>query len=148
MGEKDDIDDAIRQIASKNGVAVGRDDPILVLLTINQLLQEKADAAQQSLLAQHKEELESIAQQWGRDAKEKAERILTAALSSSKEAMALAMNESATAAAGAVRAEIQTMSQKFAGAIENARHVATMNLVAGGLTIASAVIVLWSVLRH
>ena len=143
----DDIDAAIRDIASRHGIAVGRDDPILVLLTINKRLQDDSAQAQQVMLGGYKEELEAIAQRWGHDAKEKAERILTAALAASKEAMAKAMNESALAAAAAVRSEIDSASRKFATAIENAKQVAMMNLIACGFTVAAAALALWAALK-
>lgn len=145
--EDDDIDAAIRDIASRHGIAVGRDDPIMVLLTINKRLQADSAQAQEALLGGYKEELEAISQRWGHDAKEKAERILTAALASSKETMAKTMNESALAAAAAVRSEIDGATRKFAAAIDNARQVATLNLVACAFTAAAAVLALWAVMK-
>lgn len=63
------------------------DDPILILQTMNDRLLEENRKAQQEMLAQFKEEMESISSQWKIDAKDKAEKVLNAALASSKEAM-------------------------------------------------------------
>ena len=81
------MEEIIREIAEKHRIVVSRDDPILVLQTINNRLLQNGHKAQQALLEYHKEELESIAMRWSEDSKEKAERILNASLTASKEAM-------------------------------------------------------------
>ena len=86
MASDDKIEELIREIAVKHGIAVGRDDPILILQTINTRLMQDSQAAQQEILDRFKEELEAIAHRWGDDAKGKAERTLNAALAASKEA--------------------------------------------------------------
>lgn len=85
MSEK--INEAIQDIAGKHGVVLGRDDPVLILQTMNDRLLEENRKAQQEMLTQFKEEMESISSQWKVDAKDKAEKVLNAALASSKEAM-------------------------------------------------------------
>ncbi|HAU1711841.1 TPA: conjugal transfer protein TraM [Legionella pneumophila] len=85
MSEK--INEAIQDIAGKHGVVLGRDDPVLILQTMNDRLLEENLKAQQEMLTQFKEEMESISSQWKVDAKDKAEKVLNAALASSKEAM-------------------------------------------------------------
>lgn len=57
----DRVDDLIGEVARKHGVAIGRDDPILVLQTINERLLQDSSAAQQALLDAYKEELEALA---------------------------------------------------------------------------------------
>ncbi|WP_367607870.1 conjugal transfer protein TraM [Legionella sp. W05-934-2] len=83
----DKINEAIRDIAVKHGVVIGKDDPILILQTMNERLLEENWKAQQEMLARFKEEMENISSQWKDDAKEKAEKVLNAALTSSKETM-------------------------------------------------------------
>ncbi|HAW6257059.1 TPA: conjugal transfer protein TraM [Legionella pneumophila] len=83
----DTINEAIKDIAVKHGVVLGKDDPILILQTMNEKLLEENRKAQQDMLNQFKEEMENISSQWKVDAKEKAEKLLNAALASSKEAM-------------------------------------------------------------
>lgn len=73
---------------------LGKDDPILILQTMNERLLEENHKAQQDILAQFREEMESISSQWKDDAKEKAEKVLNAALTGSKEAMTKLLRES------------------------------------------------------
>ena len=104
----DQIEELIKEIAAKHGIAVSRDDPILVLQTINNRLMQDSAKAQQIQLDQYKEELEDLALRWGKDAKDKAERILNAALTANKETMSREMQEGARTLAEAVRAELDT----------------------------------------
>ena len=111
----DKIEDTIREIAAKHGIAVGRDDPILILHTINDRLMRESSEAQKEILDRFKEELESVAQRWEIDAKKMAERTLNAALTASKDAMSQAMQDGATAS-------VQTVRKELAAATEAMRH--------------------------
>ncbi|HHG8515363.1 TPA: conjugal transfer protein TraM [Legionella pneumophila] len=83
----DKWDATIQEIAIRHGVALSKDDPILILQTMNERLIEESRQAQAVMLTQFREEMEYISSQWKDDTKEKAEKVLNAALSSSKEAM-------------------------------------------------------------
>lgn len=142
----DPIDQLIRDIAAKHGVAVGRDDPILILQTINAHLLEDGQRAQRALLQTHKEELEAIAQRWGSDAKDKAERILTAGLAASKEAMTGIVEVGAAAAMASLRTEVVQAVGTIARTLEQSRDLARVNLVAAALTVVAAAIALFATL--
>jgi ribosomal protein L18 len=144
----DPVDQLIREIAAKHGVAVGRDDPILVLQTINAQLLEDGAKAQRAMLQTHKEELEAIAQRWGSDAKDKAERILSAGLAASKEAMARAMQEGALLSTASMRSEIDQALGSITQAIEQARSLARINMIAAALTLVAAAIALFATLSR
>lgn len=85
MSEK--TDKILQEIAIKHGIVLGKDDPILILQTMNDRLIEETRQAQAEMLAQFREEMESISSRWKDDAKEKAEKILNSALSGSKDMM-------------------------------------------------------------
>lgn len=143
----DDIEELIKEIAAKHGIAVSRDDPILVLQTINRRLIEDSSKAQRIQLDRYKEELEDLAARWGSDARNKAERILNAALVASKEAMDKQMNDGAKALALAVRTEIDALLAGVADRVRDARRVAIFNVVAACITLLAAGVALWVALR-
>jgi hypothetical protein len=143
----DQIEELIREIAAKHGVAVSRDDPILVLQTINNRLMQDSSKAQKIQLDQYKAELEDLAQRWGKDAKDKAERILNAALSASREIMGREMQDGARTLAEAVRAELDTGLAAVLIPIRNDRRMALFNVVAACITLLAAGVSLWVVLR-
>lgn len=68
----------------QHDIAIGRDDPILMLASATQILVEKQTASQQELLREFREEMESFALQFSDEQKMRAERILNAALDAAK----------------------------------------------------------------
>jgi hypothetical protein len=142
-----EVEELIKEIAAKHGIAVSRDDPILVMQTINNRLMQDTTKAQQAQLDHYKEELEALALRWGIDAKSKAERILNAALAASKDAMDQAMQENAKSTAASVRAEVDLILGRTANQLKDAQRIALLNIVASCITLAAAAVSLWVVLR-
>lgn len=136
----DQIEDLIREIAAKHGIAVSRDDPILVLQTINSRLMLDSSAAHKVQLDHFKEELEAISMRWRTDAKDKADRILNAALSASQEAMRASVMQSAEATSERVRAAMNESLFRVEGAASIANRSALLNLVASFITMLAATI--------
>lgn len=143
----DQVEELIKEIAAKHGIAVSRDDPILVLQTINNRLMQDSSKAQQVQLDQYKEELEALALRWGTDAKEKAERILNASLAASKDAMGQIMQEWAKTTAASVRGEIDAALARVAAPIRDAHRIGMLNVVASCITLVAAAVALWATLR-
>lgn len=99
----DAFDSAIQEIAIKHGVVLSKDDPILILQTMNQRLIEDTKQAQAAMLAQFREEMERISSRWKDDAKEKAEKVLNVALATSKEAVVRLLHDSSNESLEAMR---------------------------------------------
>ena len=131
----DKIEEIIKEIAVRHGIAVGRDDPILMLHTINAQLMRENTEIQQEILDHFKSELEEIAQRWGDDARNKAERTLNAALTASRDAMLEAMQAGGEKVAVIIQREIQTMEMPM----RVAKQVAIMNIIAGAMVVCTAV---------
>jgi len=112
----DKFDAVIQEIAVKHGLVLGKDDPILILQTMNDRLIEDTRKAQAAMLAQFREEMEGISSQWKDDAKEKAEKIINAALAGSKEAMSRLLQESTSES-------IQLMKKMILGVLDEARDL-------------------------
>ncbi|WP_367899696.1 conjugal transfer protein TraM [Xanthomonas oryzae] len=148
MGEADQLEELIKEIAAKHGIAVGRDDPILILQTINNRLLLDSQRAQEALLEHYKEELEGIATRWGNDAKAKAERILNAAMAASKEAMAKTLQDGAVAAAAVVRKEVDDALTAARRQVQAARGLSMWNFAAAAITLLAAGIAAWVALGH
>lgn len=144
----DKVQEIIKEIASKHGVAVGRDDPIMILQTINErLLKDSADT-QQEILNHYKEELEIIAHRWGDDAKNKAERTLNAALSAGKAAMAKGMKEGTKATTDAIEHAVNDAVAQLSAPINQARLLSMINLAAAVMTLIAAGLVIWGIFYH
>ena len=131
----DKFDAAIQEIAVRHGVVLSKDDPILILQTMNDRLIEEARQAQAAMLTQFREEMESISSQWRDDAKEKAEKIINAALASSKEAMARLLLES-------TNISVQSMERMISDSLTEARDLSQQTKKFGWFMLVSSVVIL------
>jgi multidrug efflux pump subunit AcrA (membrane-fusion protein) len=144
MNEDNKLEELIKEITVKHGIALGRDDPILILQTLNNRLLQASQKAQQAMLDQYKAELEDLSLRWSVDAKEKAERILNASLNASKTAMEQLMRTNVKEVVTTIRAEIDASLSHIRGPIKNTNHIGLMNLVASCITLLAATVLLWA----
>jgi hypothetical protein len=135
----DEINALIREIAEKHNIAVGRNDPILVLHTINERLAKNSAASQEMLLTQFRQELEVVANQWSQDAKEKAERILSAALNASQDAMKKLLREGAETANKALRQENLEFQKSLTTQVRAISRIAWLNAGTAAMLLVGAV---------
>ena len=133
----DKIDTLIRDIAAAHNVAVQRDDPIMVLYTVNEHLLRDSAAAQERALTTFREEMEAVSLRWGDDAKGKAEAMLTAALEASREAMKRELQAATESHVATVHQELLAAQEKFAGYMLDARKTAYINIIAACITVAA-----------
>ena len=140
----DAIDNLIQEIAKKNGVAVSRDDPIMVLHTINESLLNDSSKAQRAILEQFREELEGVAHRWSLESKDKAERILNAALSASQNAMSETLQESASHTSQAIAKEISKTLVGLNAQNQSMKNLALFNLLAAALTFMASIILFFT----
>ncbi len=131
----DKINETIQAIAVKHGVVLGKDDPVLILQTMNEKLLEENRKAQQELIAQFKEEMENISSQWKDDAKEKAEKVLNAALTSSKEAMNKILRETTSES-------VHAMQRLISDSLTEARYLTQQTRKTNRFTLFSSVAML------
>jgi len=144
MSDEHELEEMIKEIAAKHGIAVGRDDPILILQTLNNRLMQANQKAQQEMLDQYKSELESISLRWSTDAKEKAERILNASLDASKAVMEQLMLAGAKEVVETIKSEVDTLLNRINCPIKDANRIGLMNITASCITLLAAAILLWT----
>jgi hypothetical protein len=144
MNEASELEELIKEIAVKHGIALGRDDPILILQTLNNRLLQASQKAQKALLDQYKAELEDLSLRWSTDAKEKAERILNASLDASIVAMEQLMRASAKEMLTTIKAEIDASLNRINRPIKETNRIGLMNLAASCITLLAAAVLLWT----
>lgn len=140
------VDELIQKIAVKNGVIVGRDDPVMIVHTILEQFQADLRDSQAALLRAHREELEAHAGRWGAEAKEKAERILNASLGASKTLMSEALNEGASMAAKRLAEQVEASLKDAERSVAAAQTMSRASLIAAGFTVLAAAFTLIAVL--
>ncbi len=136
-----------QETTTQHGLALARDDPMLAMQTLHQRLLQDSLQAQQALLDQYQQELESLSTRWSLDARDKAERTLNAALTAGKDAMAQAMQDASSHAATAMRAEMDAALERIAAMLQDAQRGARLHLLAACLALAAVAVAAW-VLAH
>ena len=144
MSHEHEIEETIKEIAAKHGIAVGRDDPILILQTLNHRLMQASQKAQQDMLDQYKSELEGISLRWSADTKEKAERILNASLDASKSAMERLLQAGAKEVVSTIKSEVDASLNRISRPIKDANRIGPINIAASCITLLAAAVLLWT----
>lgn len=148
MNDDHALGELIKEIAAKHGIALGRDDPILILQTLNNRLLQDNQKAQQAMLDQYKEELETISIRWSADTKEKAERILNLSLESSKVAMDQLMQAGTKELLLRFTSQVDESLNLMRYLIKNSQRIGTMNIIASCITLLAVLALIGSRIYH
>ena len=143
MGD-DPTDDLLKEIASKHGVALDRQDPILIVQTMHDRFLADSRSAQQAMLEDYRTTLEGLLDRWSVETTAKAERIVTASLTASTETMKTQMATHTTDVANAIRKELTEVVETTEARMRRATTVGYVNLLAALVTFLSAVVVYWT----
>jgi hypothetical protein len=73
-----------KEVQEKHGVALGNDDPILVMHTINQRLAADMQASIDAAMEKLRQDLEALYLRWDGEAKARADRLLSASVNAAK----------------------------------------------------------------
>ena len=142
--DNDLTEELLKEIASKHGVALDREDPILIVQTMHARLLAESTSAQQTPLEDYRKTLEAVLERWGAETKAKAERIVTASLTASTETMKAQMATHTTDVASAIRKEVTGVLEETATRIRTAQTIGYLNLFAALVTFLAAVVVYWA----
>jgi hypothetical protein len=136
MDEK--TEELIALVAKKHGIALDETDPIMVVPTLLRYLLDESQEKQGEILNDLKSELQSSMALWDFNAKDKADRILNAALKANKAAMEQILTTAATQTASIIRKEVQEELRKSRGHIDGAKKLVMFNVAAAVLTLLAA----------
>ena len=131
--------DLLKEIAAIHGVGLSPDNPLLIIQTLNRRLMDDSAKAQQETLDRYKEEIEALARRWSDEAKNKAEKILNAALDAGQKMIAKAAQEGGSSVAAVVNKEIQESLDRT---VRTVRGLVIANLIAAAITLIAAFTVL------
>lgn len=138
MDEK--TDELIALIAKNHGISLDKTDPIMVIPTLLRYVMDESREKQREMLDELKSELQSAQMQWDYAAKDKADRILNAALKANTAAMEQVLITGARQTAEIIRKEVDDSLKKSRSQVNNARRVVFWNLAASVITLLAAAI--------
>jgi len=138
MDEK--TEELIALIAKEHGVVLDATDPILVVPTMLRFMLDESREKQQELLDELKSELQSSLMQWDFTAKDKADRILNAALKANREAMEQVLKSAASQTTDLVRQAVTDELNKCRAESRNAKRLVIWNVFASVITLTAAAV--------
>lgn len=129
------FDDVIAEIASKHGVALSQDDPVLMLLTLQRHVAKETTVEFTAALDQVKSELELSANLWEKNSLAKAERVISGSIAAASERLkdaGIAVGESLD---NRMQAREKAFLSQLDEHIAQSRKVAMLNLCAACTTL-------------
>lgn len=133
-----DLDALIGEIATRHGVAVSRDDPVMILATLNERLLTESREIQRQLLEEFRTEMAGASQRWTRESQQRAQRLFQQAGEASRTAAVAVAKPHGQATRESVRQELSGLQS----AVSQLRAVLILQLGASLLLLA-AVIAVW-----
>ena len=140
-GNSDAINQIIEEVAVKHSITLGRDDPVLIVYTINRQLMESGARIQQEALEKYLRNIEKSA---GR-IHDQAVCTLDAKMREASASMRQALQQEAERLFGQQRKESQAIDHRMMESCLKWRRFAAINIAVSVLTLVTAVVVLWSV---
>ena len=139
---KQKLDEAIQHIASIHGIVVSKDDPVMILHTLNERLIQDSKAAQQDLLDNFKGEIELIISELSMAAKNHSDRVLNSTIQTSKTEISRVMEEQSNIIIERWKADLHAEFNEACKTMTTSRQTAILNIIASFITLISAGIIL------
>ena len=140
MTNDDNIDDLLAELARKHKVALGLDDPVAMLLTVNRFLLRETAASQEQLLQGFREAVATASSDWNKLANKRAETILNATIFAAKNAVASGAEEGVAAGLSVFLQTAERLSGRIDGQLKQVRRLVVVVAVTLVLLIAALVI--------
>lgn len=132
-GEGDALHQIIDEVAVKHGFALDRDDPVLMIYTINRHLMQSSATIQQAMLDRYRQELDDSMRKWEIQAARQQNSTLQKIIDSTKENIANTLRTEMDVARNQLEADYQRRSRDV-----------SLTLLGSALTLIAAAIVLWA----
>ena len=134
----DELDALIKRIASEHGIALSKDDPVLMMHTLNKVLLEQNQEAHAQLLNQYEAVLQENFNQWQSYASKKANALINAQQNKASDTN----NQTAEQCVQLISEKIKfAISHEIRDLTRISRQAAIMNLLAAVLVLISVVLV-------
>ncbi|TWA81538.1 transcriptional activator TraM [Azospirillum brasilense] len=134
------VDEAIKEVALRHGVSLGRNDPVLVVLTINEMMLKDAKEQQERLLAGFQSDLEGAMTRLGVEMTDKAERTVAAAVRAARDTLSTQAEEHARRSAALFDAAATKAADAVIQASNGVKPIAVLSFGSALVAVAAAVI--------
>ena len=122
-GDHDNIDDLLAELARKHKVALGADDPVAMLITVNRFLLRETAASQDELLQSFREAVATASSDWNKLANKRTEAILNSTVFAAKNAVASGAEEGVAAGLATFLQTAERLSGRIEGQLRQFRRL-------------------------
>ena len=140
-GNDDNIDDLLAELARKHKVALGADDPVVMLVTVNRFLLRETAASQDQLLQGFREAIVTASSDWNKLANKRTEAILNSTIFAAKNAAASGAEEGVAAGLSTFLQTAEKLSGWIDGQLKQVRRLVLGSAVLLVLLLATLVMV-------
>ena len=141
-------DELLREISSRHGVSVSRDDPIMILHTLNEYLVARNQANNLELTRELNSQLEIMRQQWVDAAHSSLDKTLEKAIFASQSEIQKVVDDVKNAVGLAISQEVDACIKKLPNRlnkeIEDIRLVARLNFIACCMVCIASGLAVWA----
>lgn len=132
------IDECVGLIAQKHGIMIQKNDPIMIIHVLLEEIMQKVDSEHQEHRQAFLSLLEAEQEKWSQESKNRADRVLTAALEASKKAtrelIEINVKEVEASITSAMTPKIVFLEQQYA----KVYYLAVANMLGAGLLACAA----------
>ncbi len=142
----EDVEEIIGEIASKHRIVLSKDDPLMLVYTMNEYLLKKTMDSMDELYTKHLSELEMLFSRIENENMNKTQRLLTATVNAHRQAMAECSEKYTEKISDKLYSGISPVLSSCGSALKKAKTAATFNVVASVITflsICTFVIIFW-----
>ncbi|AZQ13293.1 conjugal transfer protein TraM [Shewanella khirikhana] len=135
-----ELEKVIQDIANIHNISIGRDDPILILYTMNELLLKRAAEIQENQLKVFHEEIQLSMKQLSEESKDKAEKVISAALNASRANIERATSEQIDSFNNQLTKSLIEFKTILSNENSKGMQLAKFSMISSVFTLAAAVI--------
>lgn len=135
----DGLDEIVQEVAARHGIVLGRDDPILMIYTINGKVMEASTGIQRALLEEYLAGMKTLSAQFQEQSASRFDTIMREATTSAR----LALRQEVQQLFREHKLESETANRKMVEDFLHWRRFAGLSACISVLTLAAAAAVLW-----
>lgn len=138
--DPDSLDEIIQEVALRHGISVGRDDPILMVYTINRQVMQASASIQSALLEQQLERMKALSDQMQEQAMNRMDKSMRVA----RDNIRSVLREEAHHLFSQQRMGMEAANRRMQEESLRWRRLAGFSTLLSVLALATAVMLLWS----
>lgn len=138
----DNIKNTALEISKKTGVIIGDDDPIMILLSANEVLLNETKKSQGELLSDYATQINSITEEWANKSLTRAENICNASILAAKTAIDNQVEANTKKTIDALNEAIKNLNINESNTLKTLKILTYTNIIASILIVGVTILLI------